>query len=244
MKPIAQPPGFVAPLPKRSITSTSSISVLPNIAKYPRPRKPLIIYEYESSPDCRVVRQACTLLDLTVEYRPCPGQSFSLHVISRFSASFLNLGARAGFSDLMTTITAGRRDVPFLVDSNPSMFRLVENFVCIELLQSVQHFPHKLLRRPEIFGKKEIVEYLFKTYGTGLDSIPASIKGGSLGGFFNPARGSKLRSNARTDATLLKPITLYGWEGETKFVQPVRETLTELGLSHIFVNCANGSLNR
>lgn len=204
MKPIARPAGFVAPTPKKSITAKATVSVLPNISKFPRPRKPLIIYEYEASPDCKAVRSACSLLDLTVEYRPCPG-------------------ARAGFSDLMTTITAGRRDVPFIVDPNPSMFR------------------------PEIFGRKEIVEYLFKTYGPGIDAIPSTLKGGSSFGaglFTGGGKGSRLRSNARSDITLLKPITLYGWEGENQFVRPVRETLTELGLAHIFVNCATGSANR
>lgn len=101
--------------------------------------------------------------------------------------------------------------------------------------------------RPEIFGRKEIVEYLFKTYGPGIDAIPSALKGSSSFGaglFTGGGKGSRLRSNARSDITLLKPITLYGWEGENQFVRPVRETLTELGLAHIFVNCATGSANR
>lgn len=69
------------------------------LAKCGRPEKTLIIYEYEASPFCRKVREACALLDLTVEYRPCPG-------------------ARAGFSDEMAKRTGGRRTVPYLVDDN------------------------------------------------------------------------------------------------------------------------------
>ena len=38
-----------------------------------RPAKPIIVYEYESSPFCRKVREMCCLLDLEVEYRPVPG---------------------------------------------------------------------------------------------------------------------------------------------------------------------------
>jgi glutathione S-transferase len=63
-----------------------------------RPTKSIIIYEYEASPFCRKVREACALLDLTVEYRPCPG-------------------ARAGFSNEMQK-KSGRRTVPYLVDDN------------------------------------------------------------------------------------------------------------------------------
>ena len=68
------------------------------LAKCGRPAKTLIIYEYEASPFCRKVREACSILDLTVEYRPCPG-------------------ARAGFSDDMAK-KSGRRTVPYLVDEN------------------------------------------------------------------------------------------------------------------------------
>ena len=38
-----------------------------------RPSRPIIVYEYESSPFCRKVREMCCLLDLEVEYRPVPG---------------------------------------------------------------------------------------------------------------------------------------------------------------------------
>lgn len=68
-----------------------------------RPVKPPVIYEYEASPFCRKVREACCLLDLTVEYRPCPG-------------------ARQGWSDAMAKTTKGIRTVPYMVDDKVSMF--------------------------------------------------------------------------------------------------------------------------
>jgi len=64
----------------------------------PRPNKPLILYEYVASPFCKRVREMINLLDLTVEFRPCPG-------------------ARAGFSDELFE-RSGRRTVPYLVDPN------------------------------------------------------------------------------------------------------------------------------
>jgi len=67
-----------------------------------RPRKTLIIYEYESSPFSRKVRQAVSQLDLTVEYRPCPG-------------------ARFGYSDQLAARTLGSRTVPFMTDPGNSI---------------------------------------------------------------------------------------------------------------------------
>ncbi|XP_042060876.1 uncharacterized protein LOC121805153 [Salvia splendens] len=38
----------------------------------PRPEKPIEIYEYESCPFCRKVREIVAVLDLDVLYYPCP----------------------------------------------------------------------------------------------------------------------------------------------------------------------------
>jgi glutathione S-transferase len=65
----------------------------------PCPKLPLVLYEYDASPFCKRVRETINLLDLTVEYRPCPG-------------------ARQGqFSKQLETET-GRRTVPYLFDPN------------------------------------------------------------------------------------------------------------------------------
>lgn len=77
-----------------SLRDSSSV-----LADAPRPSKPLIVYEYDASPYCKRVREMVNILDLTVEYRPCPG-------------------ARQGaFSEKLFKQT-GRRTVPFLVDPN------------------------------------------------------------------------------------------------------------------------------
>ena len=76
--------------------------VLADINKYKRPSKTLLLYEYEGSPFCKKVREACSLLDVTVEYRPCPS-------------------ARYGFSDQLATRTQGDRTVPMFYDPNNSI---------------------------------------------------------------------------------------------------------------------------
>uniref|UniRef100_A0A7S0HXD0 GST N-terminal domain-containing protein n=1 Tax=Phaeocystis antarctica TaxID=33657 RepID=A0A7S0HXD0_9EUKA len=70
----------------------------PLLAGAPRPEQPLVLYEYEGSPFCRKVREAALLLDVPVEFRPCPG-------------------ARAGFATELKERT-GRMTVPYLVDPN------------------------------------------------------------------------------------------------------------------------------
>jgi hypothetical protein len=85
----------------------------------PRPTGRLVLYEFDSSPYCRKVRDACTALDLEVEYRPCPG-------------------ALPGgkFSDELYART-GRRTVPYLIDEglNVEMFG-----------RSIDAAPHGTLR--------------------------------------------------------------------------------------------------
>ena len=77
-----------------SLRDSSSI-----LADAPRPERPLVLYAYDASPYCKIVRETLNLLDLTFEYRPCPG-------------------ARQGkFSQEMLAKT-GRQTLPFLIDPN------------------------------------------------------------------------------------------------------------------------------
>jgi len=63
-----------------------------------QPEQPIILYEYEACPFCRLVRETLTELDLDAEIRPCPrgGQRF-----------------RAEARDI-----AGRMQFPLMVDPN------------------------------------------------------------------------------------------------------------------------------
>jgi len=72
------------------------------MANVGRPKK-LVVYEYEASPFCRKVREACSMLELQVEYRPCPG-------------------ARQGWSDKQSLSTKGVRTVPYMEDGSVKMF--------------------------------------------------------------------------------------------------------------------------
>lgn len=68
------------------------------IANSNRPAVPLVLYEYEASPFCRKVREVCSMLDLVVILKPCPG-------------------ARKGFAGELKS-KGGKMVVPYLEDPN------------------------------------------------------------------------------------------------------------------------------
>lgn len=202
LKPIAKPANLATELtkPKKgAIGNFGGVSTLPNIKSYTRPSKPIILYEFEGNADCKRVREACSILDVSMDIRPCPG-------------------ATSGWSDVQSTLTkGGLRTVPFMIDNNPSMIK------------------------PQLTGADDIIKHLFATYGPGADKIPGNLKGGGL--FAGSGKGGKLRKNARPDFRSIKPLTLYGYEG-VGAVKSVREVLTDLGLAHTYIVCANGSANK
>jgi glutathione S-transferase len=63
-----------------------------------RPAEPLLLYEFESCPYCRKVREALTALDLDADVRPCPkgGRRYRPELIAR----------------------GGKAQFPYLVDPN------------------------------------------------------------------------------------------------------------------------------
>ena len=63
-----------------------------------RPERTLELYEFEACPFCKRVREACSMLDLSVLVRPCPKQG------KRYRP--------------WVTETGGRAQFPFLVDPN------------------------------------------------------------------------------------------------------------------------------
>ena len=77
----------------------------------PRPVKRLVLYEFESCPFCRKIRELLSDLDLEAEIRPCPKGG------RRFRADVSRRGGRAQF--------------PYLVDPNTA----VEMYESEDILQ-------------------------------------------------------------------------------------------------------------
>jgi len=120
------------------------------LERAPRPDKPLILYEYEGSPYCKRVREIINLLDLTVEYRPCPG-------------------ARQGFSDELFHKT-GRRTVPYLIDPNTGS-EMFESGDQIEYLIQTYGPPE------DQFDRKALWPIAFEPFSMFTSTLVAVIRG-------------------------------------------------------------------
>ena len=78
-----------------------------------RPSEPIVMYEYEGSPYCRKVRDAASLLDLDILFKPCPQGS------DAFRAESKALGAKT---------------YPFMVDPNNNSLAMGESDDIVEYL--------------------------------------------------------------------------------------------------------------
>ena len=121
------------------------------LADAPRPDKPLILYEYDASPFCKRVREMINLLDLEVEYRPCPG-------------------ARMGkFSEELYKRT-GRRTVPYLIDPNTG----------VELFESNDQIEYLLTTygpSPETFDRKALWPITAEGFSVNTATTAALLRG-------------------------------------------------------------------
>lgn len=116
----------------------------------PRPEKPLILYEYDASPFCKRVREMINLLDLTVEYRPCPG-------------------ARQGqFSQELLQRT-GRQTVPYLVDPNTNEEMFESNDIIEYLLKT--YGPS-----PDDFDRKALWPITFESFSIATCTMVAILR--------------------------------------------------------------------
>jgi len=116
----------------------------------PRPEQPLILYEYAASPFAKRVRETINLLDLTVEYRPCPG-------------------ARGGqFSQDLFERT-GRRTVPFLIDPNTGTEMFESGDIIAYLLQT--YGPPE-----ESYDKKALWPITFEAFSIYTSTIVAILR--------------------------------------------------------------------
>lgn len=129
-----------------SIRDSSSV-----LDKAPRPTQPLILYQYDGSPFCKRVRETINLLDLTVEYRPCPG-------------------ARQGkFSQELLERT-GRQTIPYLIDPNTKK-ELFESGDQIEYLLQTYGPP------ASEFDRKALWPITFEPFSIATSTMVAILRG-------------------------------------------------------------------
>jgi glutathione S-transferase len=99
-----------------------------------------------------------------------------------------------------------------------------------------------------MYESNDIINYLFKNYGPGVDAIPGPLKAGTLatvsaGLALLPRGGAGGRAAERKGERPAKPLVLWAYEA-SPFVRIVRERLGELELPHLQVTCARGSADK
>ena len=115
-----------------------------------RPEKPLILYEYDGSPYCKRVREMINLLDLNVEYRPCPG------------------ARQSKFSNQLYERT-GKRTVPYLIDPNTGT-EMFESNDQIEYLLQTYGPP------ADLFDRKALWPITFEAFSIVTSTLVAIIR--------------------------------------------------------------------
>ena len=233
----------------------------------PRPTGRLILYEFDSSPYCRKVRDACAMLDLAIDCRPCPGAlpggKFSDELYARM----------------------GRRTVPFLIDEGLGVELFESDDIINHLFQNYgppsqtplpprtglnagqpgarpKSTVSRILDEASLVGKMQLVmestaDKLRKLAGGAnpasqplyVQSVPWQVRGPfavastGMAAVVRLLPAYKMQIDARPDNGEMQPLVLFGYAA-SPFVRPVREKLCQLGLPHTMMNCCRGSARR
>lgn len=190
-------------------------SVATDLDKCNRPQKPLILYEFEGSWRCAVVREAMSVLDIDYECRPCPRTTMVAYGVvdssSRFRAEAVREGGKAMF--------------PFIIDPNPQ--EKVKMYGCNEIVSYLwktygEHAtapnPYTIANNPKVF---RISFFLASLCRPCMD----------MGVLRTPSKAPE------------KPLEIWCYE-PTPFGRRVREKLATLELPHIMHTMAKGSSKR
>lgn len=126
-------------------------------AEQETPGHRLTLYEYEASPWCRLVREHCTHLGLTVTVKPCPRET--LRAEGAFSAMSRYRGEALDFINAYGTQDSSKLQFPILVDESLSR------------------------EKPIVLSEsKSIVLHLWQHYGQGMNrpSLDRFLSGNKL----------------------------------------------------------------
>jgi glutathione S-transferase len=108
----------------------------------PRPAQPLELYEFESCPFCRKVREAASVLDLELLVKPCPkrGLRFRPFVVE----------------------TGGREQFPYLVDPNTGKSLFESDDIVRYLFEHYGEGPIPTLLRPAVSTPTSVLAGLWR----------------------------------------------------------------------------------
>ena len=220
------------------LTSRFSSRMRPGVARAPArrwidaptpPEHHLILYEYEASPWCRLIREYATILNLAIHVRPCPRQTIFLEGAydgtSRFRPESMNYLQKYRNSDDLT--------YPLLVDKT----RSAENPIVIN------HSYDILVHLWEQYGQSILPNEPRPDKVWNASWIPFPIRFLSLAApsYFRawPTCGLLQSPSRWTDEH--KELLLYQVEG-CPDCRLVRETLCTLEIPYLSVPASNGPI--
>lgn len=182
-----------------------------------QPRGPIILYEFEGCPFCRKVREAVSILELEIEFRPATQGSIYRQEIKD------EYGRKATF--------------PFMKDPNTG----------IEMFESDDIIAYLFRAYGSSTGSTTSTVSLSAISSKGAEvQIPSSLTGGpfttlmtGLSLLFRFGKGSTAKDSNPPE----NPLIVWTAEG-TPFGKLVREELNELQIRHIQISCPRGSPNR
>ena len=183
----------------------------------PRPAQPIEVFEYEGSPYCRKVREACACLDLDVVYRPCPS-----------GESYWRPMAKA----------EGAATFPYMKDPNTGASMCESDDIVEHLFRNYGPMADSGL--PADADAKALgVPFMLRRGGiTNLTCYAATLA--RLKGLkFRPSRASEAASAGEP----VKPLVLWTYES-SPFTKAVREALTEMAIPHVVRYCPRGSVSK
>jgi len=123
-----------------------------------RPSEPITLYEYEGSPYCKKVREACSVLDLDVLFKPCPqgSETFRAEAKALGAATFPfmvdpNAGLAMGESDDIIEHLfknyGGETDIPFLLKRDGALTNVTAYAAAVARLKALRARPAR--KQPE-----------------------------------------------------------------------------------------------
>ena len=201
----------------------------------------LILYEFEASPWCRLIREYTTILDLKVHIRPCPRQTLFLEgafdAASRFRPEAMRYLQQyhQGTDDLTFPLLVDRTHVDDdSTENNKDPMVLVQSYDILEHLW--QRYGQDVLPTAEGTPRPDQTQ--------NATDIPFALRFLSLAGpsFIRswPTFGVLQTPSLWDEGDSPKELVLYQSEGSPES-RLVRETLCTLEIPYLSIPCAEGS---
>lgn len=206
-----------------------NLEIQENCAKFrARPKKPLVLYEFQGCPFCAKVREAITILDLDVLFKPCPqdGPTFRPYAIS----------------------VGGKKQFPYLEDPNTQTEMYESDDIIRYLYETYGPLPKRT--NDGITDTLITGDYAEKKTPPTVRVNPkpgyATILSTALGLALRGGKGSRYNVDSNTynfKNGNMQPVEFWAYEG-SPFCRIVKEVLNELEIPHIQRTCARGSPKR